>query len=46
MLKKLKIAVAYLICLFMPKAYVDVINEAASVSELDEKLTESIGFKL
>ena len=46
MLKKVKIAIAHLICIFVPKTYVDVINDDLSDSEFDERLSEKVGIRL
>ena len=41
----LKMIISYLVCLSTPKAIVDAINEAASVSDMEGSMLEQAGFR-
>ena len=44
MLRKIKLFVSHLLCVFVPKSYVDSINEAGERSELDKEFLDISGF--
>ena len=45
MITKIKIAISYLLCLFVPKSFEDVINDFTDPMELDELILQKSGIK-
>ena len=44
MLRKIKLLVSHVLCVFVPKSYVDSINGAGDRSELDKEFLKISGF--
>lgn len=45
MITKIKIAISYLLCLFIPKSFEEVINDFSDSSDLDALILQKSGIK-
>ena len=45
MITKIKIAISYLLCLFVPKSFEDVINDIPDPLEMDDLILQKSGIK-